>query len=112
MNPIQPVNPADFMATFLAAAGVILGGLGYALFYAAARLQNRPSLHRAALLAFALLAACLLVLVKTAHLDGVWQGLALLLLLGYRVAPPAIFHLCHLTHAPHDEEFPVSITPP
>jgi len=28
MNTLQPVDPGDFLLTFLAAAGIILGGTG------------------------------------------------------------------------------------
>lgn len=104
---IQPVELADFMATFFASAGVILGGAGYALLYAWARLKQQSGFWYGAFGFFALLAFCILILIKTAHLEGHWWLLAITMLLGYLVAPPAIFRLCQGTHATdHTESSP------
>ncbi len=104
MNIMQPVDPGDLLITFLAAAGVIFGGVGYALFYAAAKLQEQPKRLPGAAAAFILLTICVLVLMKTTHLDGIWQILALLLLLGYLMTPLLICYLHRLTHTPHHRE--------
>ena len=101
---IQPVELQDFMLTFFAAAGVILGGACYALFYAWARLRQRPVFLRWALAAYTLLAACVFMLMRTAHLDGFWRGLTVTLLIGYFVAPRAIYRLCSATHDAEDPE--------
>lgn len=98
MNSIVPVDPGDFLTTFFAAAGVILSGVGYALLYAGARLRRHPKRLYAAWAAFALLSACVLILMKTAHLTGIWLVLTPLLLLGYLAAPPFVLRLCHRTH--------------
>ncbi len=96
---IQPVDLKDFLLTFFVSAGIILSGACYALCYAWGRLRRRPAFLRGALLAYAALAICVLTLMHTAHLDGGWSTLALLMLAGYFAAPRAIFRLCADTHA-------------
>ena len=64
-----------------------------------ARLGHRPAFRRGAILAYAVLAGCVLILMRTAHLDGYWATLTLVMLIGYFAAPRAIFRLCHVTHA-------------
>jgi len=98
MTSIEPVALTDFLATFWAGAGVIISGAGYALLYAWARLRRQWNLLYLAGFFFLLLTGCVLVLMQTAHLEGHWQALALLMLVGYLLAPPAIFRLCQVTH--------------
>lgn len=95
---IQPVDLKDFLLTFFVSAGIILSGACYALFYAWARLRARPAFLRWALLAYAVLAGCTLTLMQTAHLDGYWRAITLMMLIGYFLAPRAIFLLCAATH--------------
>lgn len=106
---IQPVDLQDFLLTFFVSAGIILSGACYALCYAWGRLRDRPAFLRGALLAYAVLAACVLTLMRTAHLDGAWSTLTLIMLAGYYAAPRAIFRLCHDTHA-IEHAPPLSIT--
>jgi hypothetical protein len=106
---IQPVDLQDFLLTFFVSAGVILSGACYALFFAWGRLRHDPRFLRWALLAYAVLAACVLTLMRTAHLDGTWSTLTLLMLVGYFAAPRAIFRLCHVTHL-DEHAHPASIT--
>lgn len=95
----QPVETHEFLLNFLAAGGVILSGTGYALGYAWARLRNRKILLAWAYGAYALLVGSVWLLVATAHLDGYWQLLAAVMLIGYFAAPRAIYRLCAETHA-------------
>ncbi len=106
---IQPVDLKDFLLTFFVSAGVILSGACYALFYAWGRLRARPAFLRGALLAYLVLAVCTLTLMQTAHLEGYWRTITLLMLAGYYIAPRAIFRLCHVTHA-DEHEPPASLT--
>jgi hypothetical protein len=106
---IQPVDLQDFLLTFFVSAGVILSGACYALFYAWARLRDRPNFMRWALLAYAVLAFCALTLMQTAHLDGLWRAITALMLIGYFAAPRAIFRLCSATHDAESAS-PASIT--
>ena len=105
MTLIEPVALTDFLATFWAAAGVIISGAGYALLYAWAKLRRQRNLLWGAGVFFILLTGCVLVLVQTAHLEGHWQILAVLMLAGYLVAPPAIFRLCQVTHVHESTHF-------
>jgi hypothetical protein len=95
---IQPVDLKDFLLTFFVSAGIILSGACYALFYAWAKLRDRPMFLRWALLSYAVLAACAWSLMNTAHLVGYWRAITLFMLIGYFVAPRAIFRLCSATH--------------
>ena len=106
---IQPVDLKDFLLTFFVSAGIILSGACYALFYAWGRLRHAPRFLNWALLAYVVLAACVLTLMRTAHLDGAWSTLTLLMLVGYFAAPRAIFRLCHVTHL-DEHTSPASIT--
>jgi hypothetical protein len=96
---IQPVELQDFLLTFFVSALVILSGACYGLFYAWSKLAGKPGFLRWAYLAYAMLSASVLVLTRTAHLEGYWLALAIIMLLGYFLAPRAIFRLCAATHA-------------
>ncbi|BBL75354.1 hypothetical protein [Methylomagnum ishizawai] len=109
---IQPVELQDFLLTFFAAAAIILGGASYALCYAWARLGRRPGLLRWAYAAYAVLAVSVWILTATAHLDGYWRTLAAAMLVGYFLAPRAIFRLCADTHAAEDDAVPPPSHPP
>ena len=95
---IQPVDLKDFLLTFFVSAGIILSGACYALCYAWGRLRGRPAFLRWALLAYAVLAGCALMLMQTAHLNGHWRALTVIMLIGYFLAPRAVFRLCAATH--------------
>lgn len=95
---IQPVELQDFLLTFFVSAGIILSGACYALLYAWARLRQQRRFLYGAWLAYFVLTGCVFTLIRTAHLEGAWSSLALLMLVGYFAAPRAIFRLCHVTH--------------
>jgi hypothetical protein len=104
---IQPVELQDFVLNFFATALIILSGACYALLYAFAKLASRPVFLRWAYAAYAVLAVAVWVLAETAHLEGYWRALAILMLAGYFAAPRAIFRLCAATHAAEEtESFP------
>lgn len=109
---IQPVDLQDFLATFLAAAGIIVSGAAYALLFAGARLRRRRDLLVWAYAAFAVLAGAVWVLAETAHLDGYWRVLAGLMLIGYFAAPRLIFRLCAATHEAEATPASHSLQPP
>lgn len=101
---IQPVELQDFLLNFFAAAGIILSGACYALLYAWARLSERRRFLAFAYAAYAGLAVSVWVLAETAHLEGYWRALAVAMLIGYFVAPRAIFRLCSATHSAGEAE--------
>jgi uncharacterized membrane protein len=98
---IEPVALKDFFLTFFSAAMVILAGALYALLFAYARVKQRPRLMPLAYVAYLGLVASVLVLATVAHLfaTGFWTFIVALMLIGYLLAPHAIWHLCVGTHA-------------
>lgn len=101
---IEPVALQDFFVTFFSAAAVILFGAGYAGLFAWARLGNRRHMMPWAYTCYATLAIAVYVLAEAAHLHGTWTVVTILMLLGYLLAPHAIWHLCAATHrAEHAE---------
>jgi uncharacterized membrane protein len=104
---IEPVALKDFFLTFFSAAMVIMTGALYALLFAYARVKNRPRIMPLAYAAYLGLVVSVLVLAMVANLfaTGFWTFIVLLMLIGYLLAPHAIWHLCVGTHAhEHDVE--------
>jgi len=101
---IEPVALKDFFITFFSAAMVIMTGGLYALLFAYARIKCRPRLMPLAYIAYLGLFASVLVLAFAANLfnNSFWTVIVLLMLIGYLLAPHAIWHLCVGTH--RDEE--------
>ena len=89
----------EIMLGTLAAAGIVLAGAFYAAFFALARLQQSRSWNIASLISFAALAAAVVVLARALSLSGFWLGVATVMVVGYFVAPRAIWNLCVGTHA-------------
>jgi glucan phosphoethanolaminetransferase (alkaline phosphatase superfamily) len=102
---IEPVALKDFFLTFFSAAMVIMTGALYALLFAYARVKHRPRLMPLAYLSYLGLFASVLVLAFAANLfsSSLWSFIVLLMLIGYLLAPHAIWHLCVGTHA-HEHE--------
>lgn len=98
---IEPVALKDFFLTFLSAAMVIMTGALYALLFAYARVKRQPRLMPFAYAAYLSLVASVLVLATVANLfaNGFWAFIVVLMLVGYLLAPQAIWHLCVGTHA-------------
>lgn len=98
---IEPVALKDFFLTFFSAAMVIVTGALYALLFAYARVKRRPYLMPLAYAAYLGLVTSVLVLATVANLfgTGFWTFIVALMLVGYLLAPHAIWHLCVGTHA-------------
>ena len=101
---LQPVELQDFFITFFSAAMVILFGALYAMLFAWGHLHNRPRLVWWGYAAYAGLVAAVLTLADATHLTGPWAWLVVAMLVGYLVAPHAIWHLCQGTHAGVEDE--------
>lgn len=82
----------------LSGACVVLGGALYALLFALGKLNRSRLLLRSAWLAYGLLAVSALMLARALGLDGPWLLVVVAMLVGYLLAPPAIWHLCVGTH--------------
>lgn len=110
---IEPVKLANFFIVFFSAASVILCGATYALLFAWSRIKDRPRLMPLAYAAYIGLVASVLTLAFNANLfnNNFWTFIVLLMLVGYLLAPHAIWHLCVRTHehAHEDEGTPVKI---
>jgi len=104
---IEPVKMADFFVAFFSAASVILFGALYALLFAYSRMKDVPRLMALAYAAYAVLCVSVVALATVANLFGslFWVSVILLMLVGYLLAPHAIWHLCVTTHAaiPHGD---------
>ena len=104
---IEPVKMADFFVAFFSAASVILFGALYALLFAYSRMKHVPRLMALAYAAYAVLFVSVITLATVANLFGsyFWVSVIMLMLIGYLVAPHAIWQLCVSTHAenPHDD---------
>lgn len=98
---IEPVALKDFFITFFSSAMVILSGAGYGL-YAWAKLRGNPRLLLWAYACYATLAGATLLLARATHLNGQWQILVGLMLVGYLLAPQGIWRLCVASHRESD----------
>lgn len=91
---------------------IMTGGL-YALLFAYARVKGRPRLMPLAYIAYLGLFISVLVLASVANLlnHGFWIVIVLLMLIGYLLAPHAIWHLCVGTHRDEaaDEAEPIKV---
>lgn len=96
---IEPVAMADFFVAFFAGAMVILCGALYALLFALARVRSLSWLMLWAYLGYGGLVLAVLTLSRVTHLDGLWRALTVTMLVGYLLAPHAIWQLCTGTHA-------------
>jgi hypothetical protein len=103
---IEPVELANFFTVFFSAAMVIMTGALYALLFAYARVKGMPRLMPLAYLAYACLVVSVLFLANAANLfnSNFWTAIVVLMLVGYLVAPHAIWHLCVGTHADEHAE--------
>jgi len=110
---IEPVQLADFFTVFLSAAMVIMTGALYALLFAYSRLKHAPRLLPFAYLAYLGLTIFVFTLAKVANLlhHPFWIGIVGLMLLGYLLAPHAIWKLCVGTHAAERETSASPISP-
>jgi len=102
---IEPVALANFFTVFFSAAMVIMTGALYALLFAFARIKGVPRLMPLAYFAYACLVVSVLFLADAANLfhSSFWTAIVGLMLVGYLVAPHAIWHLCVGTHAGEHE---------
>lgn len=102
---IEPVALANFFTVFFSAAMVIMTGAVYALLFAFSRLKNQPRLMPLAYLGYGGLVISVWFLAGAANLfnSTFWTVIVALMLIGYLLAPHAIWHLCVGTHAGEDE---------
>lgn len=95
----EPMGLQDLFFGTMSGAAVVMMGAFYALFFALGRLHDSRALALASLVSYLLLAAAVYVLIDALSLSGFWIVVASVMLLGYFLAPRAIWHLCVGTHA-------------
>jgi len=102
---IEPVHLANFFTVFFSAAMVIVFGALYALLFAYGRVKALPRIMPLAYLAYLGLAVSVFTLADAANLlhSTFWTAIVALMLVGYLVAPHAIWHLCVATHAGEED---------
>lgn len=103
---IEPVAIANFFTVFFSAAMVIMTGAVYALLFAYSRMKNAPRLMTLAYVAYVGLFISVMVLANAANLfhNTFWTVIVGLMLVGYLLAPHAIWHLCVGTHTGEDAD--------
>jgi hypothetical protein len=81
---------------------VVMAGALYALLFAYARVKRQPRLMPLAYGAYLGLVVSVLILAAVANLfaTGFWTFIVVLMLVGYLLAPHAIWRLCVGTHGP------------
>ena len=95
----EPIELQDLFFSTMSGAAIVLMGASYALFFALGRLHNSRSMTAASFFSYLLLAAAVYVLVESLRLSGFWMLVAAVMLVGYFLAPRAIWKLCVGTHA-------------
>ena len=83
----------------MAGAAVVMTGAFYALFFALGRMHASNAFSLASHLSYGLLVGAVYVLAVNLKLSGFWIAVAGTMLIGYFLAPRAIWHLCVGTHA-------------
>ena len=95
---MTPNDIPRLAAAGLSAAAVVLCAAGYAILLALGRARRNPILRHTALVAYAGVVAAAVALAWALRLDGLWLVLVALLLVGYFVAPRAVWRLSVATH--------------
>jgi hypothetical protein len=95
----ESVNRTDILLGTVAGAAIVLSGAVYALFFALYRIRRAPWLDAAAWIAYAVLVVSTVLLAHALALAGMWLGIVAVMLIGYLLAPRAIWRLSTATHA-------------
>lgn len=105
---IEPVKLGNFFIVFFSAAMVIMLGALYALLFALARIKKHAYMMSWAYFSYAGLFIATLLLAYAANLlqQPLWIAIVILMLVGYLLAPHAIWHLCVSTHADDSKAVP------
>lgn len=96
---VDPVAMDHILFAGLAGALVIIFGGLYALLFAFGKIRKARRLMIGAYVSYLCLFVSTLALAKFLNLDGTWQLVVLVMVVGYLLAPQAIWHLCVATHA-------------
>jgi hypothetical protein len=100
----EPVGVQDMMVAAMAGAMVVMFGAAYAFAFALAKLNKNGWLTLVAYGFFAGLTISVLVLAKSLNMSGFWIIVAVTMLVGYLLAPQAIWKLSVGTHEGSDSK--------
>jgi RsiW-degrading membrane proteinase PrsW (M82 family) len=101
---VEPVEAKDIMIAAMAGAMVIMFGAGYAFAFAMAKLNKQRSVMAVAYALYAGLVISVFVLAYALNLNGSWWAVTITMLVGYLLAPQAIWKLSVGTHESSDTE--------
>ena len=88
----------NLLLATLSGGMVVLFGALYALLFTHSRLRKRPELMRLAYMSYFVLCVAVAVLIISLDFQGFWLLVAAVMLVGYLLAPHAIWRLCVATH--------------
>lgn len=94
----EPVQAQQIMLASMAGAMVVMFGAIYAFLFTWSKMRQRGALMPLAYLAYLGLASSVAALAVALHLTGFWSLIVVTMLIGYLLAPHAIWHLCVRTH--------------
>ena len=101
---VEPVGVQDIMLAAMAGAMVVMFGAAYAFAFAMAKLNNKRSLMGVAYGTYVGLVISVFVLAYALNLNGRWWAVTITMLVGYLLAPQAIWKLSVGTHEDSDAE--------
>jgi len=104
MDAAQAVEVNSIMLATMAGAMIVLSGALYATVFAIGRMTDNITLVRLSYLFYGVLVVSVLVLARTLNFSGIWNGVAVVMLVGYLIAPQGIWRLCVATHGTDDDE--------
>lgn len=104
---IEPVATQHIMIAAIAGALIVLFGATYALFFALGRLQQNTTYKWLGYAGYAGLVVAVGVLMRTLNMNGFWQLVAAVMVIGYFIAPRVIWHLCVGTHEADEHTHPL-----
>ncbi len=100
---LEPVELKDFLTAVTAGAMVVMLGALYALAFAIAKLRKKRWLIGVSYSIFAGLGLSIFILARALNLNGYWWAVTITMLIGYLLAPQAIWELSVGTHNASDQ---------
>ena len=99
MSTAQAFQVESILLATMAGAMIVLAGALYAAVYSIGRISSNHVLVKLSYLFYAVLVVSTLVLARTLNFAGFWNWVVVVMLVGYLIAPQAIWRLCVATHA-------------
>ena len=106
----EPLALNNLFLGTLSGAAVVLTGAFYALFFALGKVQKNSAFALAALGSYVLLVVAVYGLARALQFSGFWMFVAAAMLVGYFLAPRAIWRLCLGTHGERHNRIKEGVT--